>query len=237
MLPDIADDMTPLCINHTAVDTVIFDFDGTLAELNIDFNEMRRLISQLVSGYGIGHQILRHRYVLEIIDEARALLQSNSCEKSEAFTREAYQIIEGIEIEAADRGELFAETKHLLTVLKKSSIHTGVITRNCARAVHTVFPDISSYCSVVICRNDVNHVKPHPEQLTLALKQAGGHPARSIMIGDHPVDIETGRNAGTLTAGVLTGHFSENDFILAGADIILPQASDILILLDNAYVP
>lgn len=229
--------MSPLFINHTAVDTVIFDFDGTLAKLNIDFDEMRRLISELVSAYGIDHQILRHRFVLEIIDEAGVLLQSHSLRKSEAFIREAYRIIEGIEVEAAGRGELFAETKHLLTVLTESSIHTGVITRNCARAVHTVFPDVSIYCSVVICRDDVKHVKPHPEHLMLALKQAGGHPAQSIMIGDHPVDIETGRNAGTLTAGVLTGHFSEADFIRAGADLVFPQASDILKLLDKSYVP
>ena len=228
--------MSPLFIKRTAVNTVIFDFDGTLAKLNIDFDRMRYTISELISRYGIDHQILRHRFVLEIIDETAALLQRQSRRQAESFIPEAYQIIEDIEIEAARRGELFSKTKNLLTVLKESSIHTAVITRNCARAVHTVFPDISSYCSVVICRGDVKHVKPHPEQLTLALKLTGGDPAQSIMIGDHPLDIETGHNAGTLTAGVLTGRFSETEFIQAGADIVCPQASDILELMRERHV-
>ncbi len=223
--------MRHLFIKRTAVETVIFDFDGTLAKLNIDFDRMRYLISELTSRYGIDHQILRNRFVLEIVDEAAAFLRKHSRRQAASFIREAYQVTEDIEIEAARSGELLSKTRNLLTALKESSIRTGVITRNCARAVHTVFPDISSYCSVVICRDDVKHVKPHPEQLTLALKQTGGNPEQSIMIGDHPLDIETGHNAGTLTAGVLTGLFSETEFVRAGADIVLPQASDILELM------
>lgn len=125
------------------VDTVIFDFDGTLAKLKIDFVQMRQAIDELVS----------------------------------------------------------------------------------------IFQDISSYCSVVVCRDDVKHVKPHPEQLTLALKRLGSSSARSLMVGDHPLDIETGQNAGTLTAGVLTGHFRKDDFIRSGANIVLSQAPDVLKLL------
>ena len=223
--------MSPLFIKRSTVDTVIFDFDGTLAKLNIDFDRMRYMISELISLYGIDRQILRHRFVLEIIGEAAEFLRKYSPRQAETFIREAYRIIEYIEIEAARRGELFSKTKDLLTILKDASIPSGIITRNCTRAVHTVFPDIASYCSVVICRDDVKHVKPHPEQLMLAIKQCGGVSAGSIMIGDHPLDIETGRNAGTLTAGVLTGHFSETDFIQAGADIVLPQASDVLNLM------
>lgn len=224
--------MSFLSINQTIVDTVIFDFDGTLAKLNIDFDKMRHAICELVSLYGIDHQSLQHRFVLEIIGEAGAIFRNHSLKKSQSFTDEAYRIIESIEVEAAHRGELFSGTKELLTALQEQSIRTGIITRNCTKAVHTVFPDISSYCSVVVCRDDVMHVKPHPEQLTTALERLGSISNRSMMIGDHPLDIETGRNAGTMAAGVLTGHFREDDFITAGANMVLPQALDILKLLD-----
>lgn len=213
------------------VDTVIFDFDGTLAKLKIDFVKMRHDIDELVSIYGIDYQSLQHNFVLEIIGEAGAILRNLSLEKSRSFTVEAYRIIESIEMEAAQRGELFGGIKEMLTTLKEHSIQTGIITRNCAQAVHMVFPDISSYCSVVVCRDDVKHVKPHPEQLTLALKRLGSSSARSLMVGDHPLDIETGQNAGTLTAGVLTGHFRKDDFIRCGANIVLSQAPDVLKLL------
>lgn len=226
--------MSVLFINHKHIDTVIFDFDGTLAELNIDFNQMRRTINELVDGYGIDHQILRHKFVLEIIEEAGALLQKKSNKKQESFARDACRLIEDIEIAAARRGELFSGTKDLLTSLRKQSIRVGIITRNCSKAVHTVFPDIQSYCPMIICRGDVHHVKPHPEQINLALTRLGSRPDSSIMIGDHPLDVETGRNVGTLTAGVLTGHFQVNDFIKVCADIVLHHAPDILKFMEPA---
>jgi phosphoglycolate phosphatase len=52
------------------------------------------------------------------------------------------------------------------------------------------------------------------------------------MIGDHPLDIEAGRKAGTCTAGVLTGHFQKSDFLSAGVDLVLAQASDLLNLIN-----
>jgi len=81
---------------------------------------------------------------------------------------------------------------------------------------------------VVFCRDAVNKVKPHPEHLNMALNKLGCLAKHTLMIGDHPLDIKTGRRAGTKTCGVLTGHFQKNDFIEAGADLILPHASDIL---------
>jgi len=229
-----AADMSCLLINHQSIDTVIFDFDGTLAELNIDFDQMRREVTELVVRYGIDPLVLQHRHVLEVIEEAGELLLGRSRRQSLSFISEARGAIEKIEIEAARRGKLFDSTQNLLQTLRTQDIRTGIITRNCGQAVRTVFPDIADYCSVVVCRDDVGHVKPHPDHLGLALTKLGSKASRSIMIGDHPLDIEAGRNAGTLAAGVLSGHYREDDFIRAGADLILPQASEILKLLPQA---
>ena len=71
----------------------------------------------------------------------------------------------------------------------------------------------------------------HPEQLNLALSYLKARPERSLMIGDHPLDIETGHNAGALSAGVLTGRCRKEDFLTAGADIVFQEATDIIRLL------
>ena len=116
----------------------------------------------------------------------------------------------------------------MLNSLKSLKISCGIITRNCAKAVKIVFPDILSYCPVVVCRDAVNKVKPHPEHLNMALNKLGGSAKHTLMIGDHPLDIKTGRKAGTKTCGVLTGNFQKNDFIEEEADLVLPHAADIL---------
>jgi phosphoglycolate phosphatase len=118
---------------------------------------------------------------------------------------EANSIIENIEIDAAENGELFDRTKELLNSLKSLKISCGIITRNCAKAVKIVFPDILSYCPVVVCRDAVNKVKPHPDHLNMALHKLGGSAKHALMVGDHPLDIKTGR-------GVLTGHFQKKRF-------------------------
>jgi len=218
--------MPSLKIKNSTIKTVIFDFDGTLAKLNIDFHQMRESIRKLILSYDINE--LQTDFVLEMINSAAIILNRRSAEKAKKFTKEANAIIEKIEVEAANNGELFGETKELLGSLKSRKISSGIISRNCAKAIKIVFPDILSYCPVVVCRDDVVNVKPHPEHLNSALNRLGSSPQNTLMTGDHPLDIKAGRNSGTWTCGVLTGRCQRHDFIEAGADLILPRAADIL---------
>lgn len=220
--------MATLKIKGISIETIIFDFDGTLAKLNIDFKQMREAILKLISSYGISRNYLQTDFVLEIINISKTILSNSSPQKTKAFMYKATKIIETMEIEAATNGELFPQTKELFTRLKLSEISTGVITRNCEKAIKTVFPDILSYCDAVVCRDTVKKVKPHPEHLNKALQLLNSTAYTTLMVGDHPLDIQTGRNAGTCTAGVLTGNFQKSDFLNAGADLVLSQASDLL---------
>ncbi|MGB5217492.1 MAG: HAD-IA family hydrolase [Smithella sp.] len=220
--------MATFNINHSSINTIIFDFDGTLAKLNIDFEEMRNAIMAVVLSHGITKDEIHTHFVLEMIDGTLAILMQRSEKQARQFLNEANTIIENIEIEAATQGKLFEGTKELLTSLQSKEFSCGIITRNCAKAVKTVFPEILSYCPIVICRDDVNNVKPHPEHIRMALTRLGSSASNTLMIGDHPIDIRTGRNAGTKTCGVLTGRCQEIDFLEAGADIILPRAADLL---------
>jgi phosphoglycolate phosphatase len=220
--------MAALTIRQSDIHTVIFDFDGTLAKLNIDFQQMRVAVMEIISSYGITGDELHTRFVLEMIDGAFEILNRRPDGKAQSFLTEANTVIEKIEVEAAHRGELFEHTRELLASLQAMNISCGIITRNCARAVRIVFPDILSCCPVVVCRDDVSKVKPHPEHISLALKKLGSSPDSALMVGDHPIDIKTGRNVGTKTCGVLTGRCRKNDFIDEGADIVLSHAAQLL---------
>ncbi len=223
--------MPELKIRKKIINTIIFDFDGTLAKLNIDFQKMREIITELIVAFGIMENQIQTNFVLEKIDAAFEILTQRSNKDAKHFLTEANAVIEKIETDAADKGELFDHTKKLLTSLPAMNISCAIITRNCAKAVKIVFPDILSYCPVVVCRDDVNKVKPHPEHINLAMKILGCSAQGTLMMGDHPIDIKTGRNAGTLTCGVLTGRCTREDFINAGADIVLANAVDILNIL------
>ena len=220
--------MSRLTIKGVAVKTIIFDFDGTLAKLNINFLEMRRKIDELIALYNIDVSAMQKTHILETVYSAYGILRLESPGRGARFKKQAYRLIEEIELAAAANGELFVHTKCLLEKLLFYTISAGVITRNCRAAVYKIFPDILRYCPVVVCRDTVTYVKPHPEHLNKALEMTGGRAENSLMVGDHPLDIETGKNAGTITAGVLTGSYSRKDFVQAGADLVLTEAAQIL---------
>jgi phosphoglycolate phosphatase len=220
--------MSVLKINGSIIETVIFDFDGTLAKLNIDFQRMREEVVKIIASYGIQTNLFKTNFVLEMINLATDILNSNSPQKAKMLREKAMTFIENIELRAAEEGELFAHTRELLTFLKAHNISRAVVSRNCEKAIFKAFPDILSYCDAVVCRDLVKNVKPNPHHLHTVMEKIKGTPTSTLMVGDHPLDIETGRQAGTFTAGVLTGHFQEIDFLRAGADLVLPRAVDLI---------
>ena len=56
----------------------------------------------------------------------------------------------------------------------------------------------------VVCHEDVTRSKPHPEGILKALAMVQGSPGSCWYVGDTPVDMEQGHNAGVFTVGVLT---------------------------------
>ena len=214
-----------------SISAVIFDFDGTLAKLNINFPQMRTSIMNLIETYRVPLNGLSDLFVLEMINAGKALISHNCQGEEEKFVRQANDLITNIEIEAAKKGELIDGTRNMLNELKKRNIKAGVVTRNCQLAVTQVFPDILEFCNTVITRELISNVKPHPEHLMAALKLLDVAPQFASMVGDHPMDIKIGKDVGTLTIGVLSGYSKSNDLLKAGADIIIDKAADIFSVL------
>ncbi len=214
--------------NFGQIKAVIFDFDGTLAVLNIDFDVMREQVFELVKHFGIEETWITERYLLEIIDEAYSILsEKKEPSHAEKFSQKAYRILYEIELRAAEKGRLIPGVEGMLTFLRGRGIRVGIITRNCEDAVRKVFPDIDACCDVFISRNSVKRVKPHPDHLSTTMKALNVPREETVMIGDHTIDIQAGKRVGMKTIGVLTGRTKKEDFERAGADHVLSDATEI----------
>jgi phosphoglycolate phosphatase len=207
---------------------IVFDFDGTLAKLNIDFLHMRRAVLDAIAGYGVPTDDLKHLFVLEMIDAGRKRISAKHILSEEEYYRKAHALISRIEIEAAKDGNLFEGTKGLLLELGKRNVKTAVVTRNCYAALAEVFPDINEYLDVIMTRDRTKYVKPHPDHLRLTLSALGVPPKDAAMVGDHPMDIKIGKDTGTWTIGVLTGYSKAEELKQVGADVILDEAADVM---------
>jgi HAD superfamily hydrolase (TIGR01509 family) len=78
---------------------------------------------------------------------------------------------------------------------------------------------------------DVERTKPHPDLVAAGLERAGGGPG--VMIGDSTWDCEAARRCGIQTVGLLTGGFSEQELLGAGARVVFESIGDLIDGLDR----
>ena len=94
--------------------------------------------------------------------------------------------------------------------------------------------NIDEFIEVMAWGDDVEHGKPDPRLVGLALRKLGLTGSEAVMIGDTPYDAEAASGAGTAAAGVLTGGFSIDALRGAGCFAIADEVSRLLVSLDNA---
>ena len=74
---------------------------------------------------------------------------------------------------------------------------------------------------------DVEATKPAPDLVEVALEKAGDHDG-AVMVGDSTYDCEAAQRAGVPTLGVLTGGFSEQELLDAGAVSVFESPEELL---------
>ncbi|MFW2367934.1 MAG: HAD family hydrolase [Desulforhopalus sp.] len=70
--------------------------------------------------------------------------------------------------------------------------------------------------------------KPDPAIALAIAKDLGSEPSNTIFVGDTAVDIETGKNGGMLTVGVLWGFRDKNELTAAHADFIISHPMELV---------
>lgn len=187
---------------------IIFDFDGTLAETNIDFAKMRQRIYDLVKQWGLWEEDMGEgRYVLEVIEAARDKLPP---ERAEQFAREAERVLVEVEMETVGNAEPYTGVPEALERLIECGYEIGIITRNARACVDHFLARHPLPHAVCLTREEVELVKPDPHHLLVALSQMGLQPEEVIMVGDHRSDIECAVAAGAHAVGIyLTGTNAE----------------------------
>jgi len=86
--------------------------------------------------------------------------------------------------------------------------------------------DLTRLFDVIVCREDVHRLKPHPEPVFKAAQGLELTTEQCVMVGDTLADIRAGRAANAATVGVLTGFGTRED--LNEADLVLDSVVDLV---------
>jgi phosphoglycolate phosphatase len=205
---------------------IIFDFDGTLTELTLDFGHLRAEIEKVARQY-VGDDEIRSQegqFVIEMIYWVEGRLGG----EADTFRREAFGRLRELEMEASRGKDVYPYTRDVLQRLRFKSMKIGVITRSHVDVLFLVFQDIKSYVDTIVTRDEVKEVKPHPNHGAEVLRLLGINPDEAILVGDHPTDVLAGKAAGMKTAGVLSGRTTREAFEQVGATYILEDIRGVL---------
>lgn len=204
----------------------IFDFDGTLTALTLDFDYLKEEIAKIATNYmpvDVVHS-LWGRYIIETIYGIAKKLDA----EGQKFQEEAFERLNTLEIEAARGKDVYPYTRAVLAKLQQKHIKTGIITRTCHGVLKQVFPDMDNFIDVTVTREDIREVKPDPAHVREALRMLNVLPEEAMVIGDHPTDIRAGRALDMRTAGVLTGRTGQKDFLEEQATFIFDDIRGII---------
>lgn len=208
-------------------DTFLFDLDGTLVTMELDFVSIRKAVDSILVEKGYPPELVDARKsTLEVIREAVDYLQTHGLDW-EGLKKKADWYLEKVEEEAASKAVLIDGTERVLKLLKERKKKVGVISRNNRRVVLRVLEKcgLTQYVDIILARDDVEKVKPHPDHVMKAVEELGSSPERTVVLGDHHYEIWAGNEAGCLTVGFLTGSGTKES--LKDACMILGSIKDL----------
>ena len=128
--------------------------------------------------------------------------------------------------------DLFDGMYPLLEQLEAKNIPWGIVTnkpRGLSEALLAAL-NLTERCAVLVCPEDVSNTKPDPEPMYLAAKQLNIEPTEIIYVGDHPRDIDAGRNANMYTILAAYGYLPlqhKDDLTAWRADCIVNNVSEL----------
>jgi HAD superfamily hydrolase (TIGR01509 family) len=208
---------------------VILDIDGTLINSNdaharawvqalaqyaiyVPFTEVRRLI-----GMG-GDKLLP---ALAHIEEGSRLGKKISERRSEIFSHEYLPHLHA-----------FPKTRELLTKIRETGAALAVASSAKKAEMEPLLrlANVLDLIEGATSSTDAESSKPDPDIVQAALRQLDLDPARVLMIGDTPYDIEAASHAGMATIAFRCGGRSDRD--LAGALAIYDGPADLLAQFD-----
>ncbi|MFB6070453.1 MAG: HAD family hydrolase [Halanaeroarchaeum sp.] len=162
-------------------DAVVYDLDGTLVRLAVDWSTVERQVSDVFVSEGLDPDEL---VAWELLDEA----------ERHGFGDRVHRLIERHELAGARDAERLGTAEDLLA----DGMPSGVVSLNAEAAVEVALETagLADAVDVVVGRDSVRTRKPHPRPLLAALEELAVDPVDALFVGDSETDEETARRAG-----------------------------------------
>jgi len=165
----------------TGYDAVVYDLDGTLVELDVDWDAVAVDVREIY-----------HRANIE--PPGNGLWGMLEAASDVGLATDVESAIAAHEHDGARTSARLAHADDLL----ERSLPAGVCSLNCERACRIALEEhaLSPAVDAVVGRDTVETWKPNPEPLLATVSRLGADPERALFVGDSARDQQTAKRAG-----------------------------------------
>ena len=212
------------------VNTVLFDFDGTLVDTNELISDTWHHTVKTLTGHDITEAEIR-RTLGEILQYSmQRLMPEIDPEKAIDVYREYQRSV------FLDRIKLFEGVEEVLSALRAAGHKTAIVTSRLRTSTEKALKHFNLYglFDTVLTASDTKIFKPDPAPIYLILDMLGSKPEEAILVGDTKHDIEAGLAAGVFTVLVDWSYAlpPENRANAPAPDAVIEKMKDLLTLLE-----
>lgn len=208
-------------LKTTSITTLLFDWDGTLvdsAQLGLTAFEQ----SFAALGATFDHEIYRAVYSPNWYSVYEAM----------GLPKEKWQMADELWIQhyGAQTAQPVAGARQTIKELREKGYRLGVVSSGseCRVARELSELGLESFFETVVCNEQMENKKPHPEGLETALRSLGCASKATGYVGDSPEDIEMGKRANMLTVGVPSSYPTSWKLKTHNPDIFIESLADLL---------
>ena len=204
---------------------VIFDLDGTLID-----SYQALFLAFLHTYQNMGLAPLTDEDVRRVLGHGvsstfRDLLGEERVPEAMRLFRQKYEEV------MRPNTQLLPGAREVLETLHGQGIKLAIATNKIGQFARELFEHfgMDKLFAIIVGDEDVSQNKPDPEMLLHAIEKMRLKKEEVIFVGDSPIDIETGKNAGVRVFAVPTGVTKREDLEKAQPTLMLDRLLDLLI--------
>jgi len=206
-----------------AIKGIIFDLDGTLID---SFHAIMEGFNSTLPHYGLGKLNISETKALvglSLEDTFSNLLGKEHADKATSLFRKRYKDV------YLEKTSPMPHANKTIEALNNDGYKIGVATNKHGGFSRNIIDHLgwSAAMLTVVGDGDIPSCKPSPDMIEKNLKDMSVSKDEVIFVGDSPVDMETGINAGVFTVAVPTGHHSGEMLKDAGAKALISDLSEL----------
>ncbi|MDR0596393.1 MAG: HAD-IA family hydrolase [Clostridiales Family XIII bacterium] len=216
-------------ISGRKIDTVVFDFDGTLVDTNEAVLESWQYAARELLGNAFPYEKLTATLGEPIMRTVAYLFPDSDPERVVKTYREFHHA------NFEKMIKIFPGVTEMLDALSEGGYKLGLVTNRLRYTTEIGMEQfgLTKYFGAVVTVGEAPKDKPEPEHIWFALDKLGSRPERAMLVGDSQNDIIGGHRAGLVSVRVSWAVATDDSYgnKAAEPDYVIDSPSGLLAVL------